>query len=300
MIDFHKPTFVGTEYQYIQQLDKDRNFFGDGQFSNAARKLLLKEYGAQECLLTFSGTTALETMFRLLPKSEKKEVIVPSYGFVSCANAVLNAGFTPVLADVSPETLSLTVETIDQVASKNTIAVLFIHYGGIVQAVSQIREYCKDKGIYFFEDAALSLFAKQNKKLAGTSGDMSILSFNTKKCLHCGQGGALLIFDSQFIEKAHIYKNRGTNRLEFEKGKVPFYEWIFPGSYITLSEINAAFLWAQLEKKESIVTKHRELFYIYYQELNLTAKQHNIVLPFIQKNAEPNGSEFFIRLNSYD
>lgn len=242
LIPFNKPYMDGRELHYISQANSNRKFSGDGPFGKMVQKALSDLYfGGKPVLLVSSGTAALELALMSLNLQATDEVIVPSYTFVSCANAVLLAGGRPVFAEISNENQNITLESIRAVFSERTRAVMVVHYAGFSNDIVEIVKFCKSQNLILIEDAAHCIGAQFKGKELGSFGAFGCLSFHETKNLHCGEGGAIVINDAHYLASIEIMREKGTDRSRFLRGEVDKYTWHCKGSSYLLSEISAAF-----------------------------------------------------------
>ena len=260
MIGFNKPFLSGNELKYIQEASNNRQLAGDGVFTIKCNNWLEKELSCSKALLTHSCTAALEMAAILADINEGDEVIMPSFTFVSSANAFVLRGATPVFVDVRDDTLNINEELIEAAITKNTKAIVPVHYAGVPCEMDVIMEIAKAYNLLVIEDAAQGIFSSYKGKPLGSIGDLGCLSFHETKNIICGEGGALLINNDLFLERAEIIREKGTNRTSFLKGEVSKYSWVDIGSSFLPGEVTAAFLWAQLQEGENITKKSFFIF----------------------------------------
>lgn len=297
-IPFSRPTIIGTEQEYILQAMDSAKLSGDGEWTNRTSQTLNRITGAKKSLLTPSGTHAIEMAARLYDIGPGDEVIMPSFTFVSTANAFAMLGAKIVFVDVEPTTMCVTPELVAQAITANTKAIVAVHYAGIPHRTNEIRKLTDSRGILFFEDAAQSLGSYVDSRHAGTDAPLAALSFHdTKNVTSGGEGGALLINDESFIEKAQIIREKGTNRSQFQEGLVDKYTWVAIGSSYLLPEINAAFLYAQLEVLEDITARRRDVHQYYSTELE-ELREAGLIELSKPSASEHNGHLFYIKLRS--
>lgn len=293
-IPFDKPTQTGTELKYIADVIAKGIELGQGEYTNRAERWLAGHYGTENVMLTFSGTTALEAMFTLAKLAEGDEVILPSYAFPSCANAILRAGGVPVLADISPVSLGLSPESVLNAISPRTKAILALHYAGLPAEIEALAGIARERKIILCEDAAQAFLSSLSGRPLGSFGAMAILSFSTKKNIQCGQGGALILNDPSYLEAAELLRDRGTNRAAFFSGRVKEYSWQAAGTSFSPSEINAAFLCAQLEACREIVARLNTLYLRYEKQLLPLAENGLLKLPVLDARVDHNASIFYV------
>jgi dTDP-4-amino-4,6-dideoxygalactose transaminase len=296
MINFHEIYYTGKEIEYINEAMDQKTLHGNGYFTSKVSKALESRLGGKSMLLP-SCTSALEMIALLLNINSKDEIIMPSYTFVSTANAFALRGAEIKFVDVEPLTMNVSIESIKNTITERTKAVVVVNYGGFSVAFDELLSLLKDQEIYLIEDNAQGIGASYNHKPLGSFGDFSCLSFHdTKNITSGGEGGALIINNDQFIEAAHIIQEKGTNRHDFMNKKVNFYSWQQLGSSFLMSEINAAFLYAQLEALDEINAYRKELWELYYKGLeNLECNNYLYRQKKCNKNVN-NGHLFFIKL----
>ncbi len=299
-IPFNKPSLVGTEIDYVLQCVKSQYTAGDGSFSRRCHAFFEKELGVSKALLTTSCTHALEMTALLLNLKPDDEVILPSFTFVSTANAYVLRGPKPVFADIRPDTLNIDETRIESLITPQTKAIVVVHYAGVGCEMDEIMKISEKYNVPVIEDNAHGLFGKYKDKSLGTFGSMATQSFHETKNFTCGEGGALLINDPQYIERAEIIREKGTNRSRFFRGQVDKYSWVDVGSSYLLSDLLAAYLYAQLEAAEEIQTRRRQIWFRYENELKDWAKDNNVRMPVIPGNCEQAFHMFYILLASLE
>lgn len=293
-IPFNRPTTVGKESEYMQQALQSNHISGDGQFTKKAHALLEETIGVPKVLLTTSCTHALEMSALLLDLKEGDEVIVPSFTFVSTINAFVLRNATPVFADVRPDTLNLDESKLEALITPKTRAIVVVHYAGVGCEMDAILEIADRRGIPVVEDNAHGLFGKYKGKQLGTFGVMATQSFHETKNFTSGEGGALLINDRKYIEDAEILREKGTNRSRFFRGQVDKYTWVNVGSSYLPSDMLAAFLLAQLEEREQIQSRRRQIWETYYKELSAWAEENHVSMPFVPAHCEQTYHMFYL------
>jgi dTDP-4-amino-4,6-dideoxygalactose transaminase len=299
-IPFNRPSFAGNEQAYIAQAIANGQISGDGIFTRKCHALLEQALGVPKVLLTTSCTHALEMAALLLEIRPGDEVIVPSFTFVSTINAFVLRGARPVFIDIRPDTLNLDERQLERLLTPRTRAIVPVHYAGVGCEMDAIVEIAGRRGVAVVEDNAHGLFGKYKGKYLGTFGCLAVQSFHETKNLTCGEGGALLINDLQYAERAEIVREKGTNRSRFFRGQVDKYTWIDIGSSYLPSDILAAFLYAQLEAWEQIQAKRQRLWKYYYEHLEGWAANHHIRLPFVPEHCEQPYHMFYLLMNSLD
>lgn len=271
---------------------------GDGAFTRRCHGLLEETLGVPKALLTTSCTHALEMAAILLDIKAGDEVIIPSFTFVSTVNAFVLRGAHPRFVDIRQDTLNLDESQLEDAITENTKAIALVHYAGVSCEMDAIMEVAGRQGIAVVEDNAHALFAKYRGKFLGTFGVMATQSFHETKNFSCGEGGALLINDANLIERAEIIREKGTNRSRFFRGQVDKYTWVDVGSSYLPSELLSAFLLAQLEKRETIQNRRREIWMSYEENLRGWAKVNQVTLPFVPEHCEQAYHMFYMLLPS--
>lgn len=297
-IPFNKPHLTGQEHSYMATAISNGHISGDGSFTRCCHQFLEERLGVPRALLTTSCTHALEMAAILLNIIPGDEVIVPSFTFVSTINAFVLRGAKPVFCDIRPDTLNMDEKLLPGMISPRTRAIVPVHYGGIGCEMDVIIPLATTNGISVVEDNAHGLFGKYRGKLLGTFGALATQSFHETKNLHCGEGGALLINDPAYIERAEIIREKGTNRSRFFRGQVDKYSWVDIGSSYLPSDLLAAFLLAQMESVEIIQEKRTTIWTRYRQELTNWAHTNDVMLPVVPEHCEQAFHLFYIRLPS--
>lgn len=297
-IPFNKPYMNGRELFNISQAYNNRNLAGDGPFTKRCQKLLSERLEGRPVFLTHSGTAALELAMHALNLRSEDEVVVPSFTFVSCANAVLLGGGTPVFADVSPSTQNLSLASFQRVVSEKTRAVVVVHYAGIASELDEIIAFAKLRNIVVIEDAAHCLGAHYKGMELGCRGDFGCFSFHETKNITCGEGGALLVNQDRLVSRIEIMREKGTDRSRFMRGQGDKYTWQDRGSSYLPSEITAAFLSAQLDDIGQ-VTEYRLEAWNHYHDLLSTAEGEGLLTrPVVPSGSEGNGHIYYVLLES--
>jgi len=297
-IPFNRPFFSGKEFDFIQEAIANWQISGDGAFTKKCHALLEKELGVPKALLTTSCTHALEMAALLLDIKPGDEVIAPSFTFVSTVNAFVLRGAHPVFIDIRPDTLNLDETKLEGLITARTKAILVVHYAGVGCEMDAILEVAGRRGIPIVEDNAHGLFGKYNGKYLGTLGCLATQSFHETKNFTCGEGGALLLNDPQYIERAEILREKGTNRSRFFRGQVDKYTWVDIGSSYLPSDILAAFLCAQLEARQIIQSKRKRIWIYYEQHLRHWAADRGVQLPSVPSHCEQPYHMFYLVLPS--
>jgi dTDP-4-amino-4,6-dideoxygalactose transaminase len=299
-IPFNRPGLAGNELRYIQESVDSGRISGDGVFTEKCRRLLEELLGARQVLLTTSCTTALELAALLLDLGPGDEVIMPAFTFVSTANAVVLRGARPVFADIHPDTLNLDERLLPAIVTPRTRAILPVHYAGVGCEMDDILTVARRHGLEVIEDNAHGLFGAYRGRPLGSLGGLAAQSFHETKNISCGEGGALVINDERYAERAEILREKGTNRSRMFRGLVDKYTWVDVGSSALPSDILAAFLYAQLEARATIQAKRRRIWERYARELPSWARGLGIRLPSVPEHCEQPYHLFFIVTASLD
>jgi dTDP-4-amino-4,6-dideoxygalactose transaminase len=290
-IYFNSPTFVQNEIKNIKKL---KHFSSSGYFTKKCTFWLIKNVNCKEALLVHSCTAALEMCALLLNIKNGDEIIMPSYTFVSTANAFVLRGGIPVFVDIDPKTLNIDPNKIEKAITKKTRAIVAVHYAGVSCDMDPILKIAKKHKLYVIEDAAQAILSSYKGRPLGSIGDLATLSFHDSKNIHCGEGGALLINNKKFIKKAKILRDKGTNRDDFNKNIVKKYTWIDIGSSYGLSEINAAFLYPQLLKAKTIIKNRIKIWNNYHHLFFKLDKDRKILRPQIPNYAKTNAHIYYL------
>ena len=299
-IPFNRPCLAGNEYKYIAEAITNGQASGDGSFTRRCHELLERELQAPKVLLTTSCTHALEMAAILLNCGPGDEIIIPSFTFVSTANAFAIRGAGIVFADIRPDTLNLDERRLESLITKRTKAIVPVHYAGVACEMDTICDMARRHGVRVVEDNAHGLFARYRGKLTGTFGCLSAQSFHETKNISCGEGGALVVNDPNLVERAMIIREKGTNRNQFFRGQVDKYTWVDIGSSYLPSDLLAAFLLAQLEARKEIQRKRRRVWEYYWQHLERVAQESNVRLPFVPSECEQSYHMFYLILPSLE
>jgi len=284
-IPFNRPSLVGKEYDYIAETLREMHLSGDGGFTRKCQALLEETLGCGRALLTTSCTDALELAALLLELQPGDEVIVPSFTFVSTANAFVLHGAKPVFIDSRPDTLNLDETQLESLITDRTRAVVAVHYAGIGCEMERLQAICDAHGLTLIEDNAHGLFGLWRGRPLGTFGQIATLSFHETKNFICGEGGAILLNDRELIERAEILREKGTNRKQFYRGQVDKYTWVDVGSSFLPADLLAAFLLAQLEERETVLEKRGAVWERYHRNLQEWAKANDVRLPTVVEGA---------------
>ncbi|MFH1940564.1 MAG: dTDP-4-amino-4,6-dideoxygalactose transaminase, partial [bacterium] len=285
-IPFNRPLFIGNEQEYIAQAIANGHISGDGPFTKKCSEFLEKTLAVPKVLLTPSCTHALEMSALLLNLKPGDEVIMPSFTFVSTVIAFVRQAARPVFVDIRPDTLNLDESLIERLITPRTKAVIPVHYAGIGCEMDAILPVAKKHNLPVIEDNAHGLFGKYRGKLLGTFGDLAVQSFHETKNFTCGEGGALVVNKPEYIDRAEIIREKGTNRSRFFRGQVVKYTWVDIGSSYLLSDLLAAFLLAQFEAKDKIQTIRKRIWMYYSDQLTEWADTYNVRLPVVPAHCE--------------
>jgi dTDP-4-amino-4,6-dideoxygalactose transaminase len=297
-IPFNKPGLVGNELRYMAEALSLGHAAGDGSFTARCHALLERELGVARALLTTSCTHALEMAALLLDIGPNDEIIVPSFTFVSTVNAFVLRGARPVFADIRDDTLNIDETLIENLITPQTKAIVPVHYAGIGCDMECILSIAARRNIPVVEDNAHGLYARRQGRYLGTLGCLATLSFHETKNIICGEGGALLINDAAFMARAEIVREKGTDRSRFYRGQVDKYTWVDIGSSYVPSDILAAFLYAQLEKRELIYSVRRRIWNRYAEQLQGWADGHHVRLPYVPPLCEQPYHMFYLIMPS--
>lgn len=297
-IPFNKPYFIGTEIDFILDAIKRNSISGNGFYTQQSHNFFAKKFAFENSLLTSSCTDALEMSSLAIDIQPGDEVILPSFTFVSTANAFALRGAKLVFAECRSDFPNLDESKLEALITNRTKAIVLVHYAGVACNMDTILNIAKKYNLIVVEDAAHAITSKYNGKFLGGLGDFGTLSFHETKNITSGEGGLLIVNNPNFISKTEIIWEKGTNRKDFSLGKVAKYEWLSLGSSFLPSELNAAFLFAQLNKLDEIQQKRKQSWNYYYDGLSLLEKKGNIELPHIPEYAEHNAHLFFILCKS--
>ncbi len=295
MINFNVPPYTGKEVEYMKEAIENQKICGDGPFTKKCNEWIEKQTGTAKCLLTTSCTHATELAALLTEIKEGDEVILPSYTFVSTANAFVLRGATAVFVDIRPDTMNIDETLIEDAVTERTKAIVPVHYAGVGCEMDTIMDIAKRHDLKVVEDAAQGIMASYKGKPLGTIGDFGCFSFHETKNFSMGEGGALLIRDGKYIENAEILREKGTDRSKYYRGQVDKYRWQNYGSSYLPSDMNAAYLYAQLELADEITQARMDRWNQYLQLLTPLAEAGKIELPFIPEYCGHNAHMFYIK-----
>jgi dTDP-4-amino-4,6-dideoxygalactose transaminase len=296
-VPFNKPFTTGRELQYIQQAIQNNHLSGNGLFTQKCQHWLEIKTSCQKALLTHSCTAALEMAAILADIQPGDEVIMPSYTFVSTANAFVLRGAVPVFVDIRPDTLNIDESKIEAAITPKTKAIVPVHYAGVSCEMDKIMAIAEQYGLWVIEDAAQGLMSTYNDRPLGSIGHLAAVSFHETKNVIAGEGGALLINDPNLVDRAEIIWEKGTNRRQFFQGKVDKYTWVDMGSSYLPSEINAAFLWAQLESSAFITKRRIAIWQDYHDAFSILETQGKCQRPSIPDACQHNAHIYYLLLS---
>ncbi len=295
MIPFNIPPCVGTELKYLEETIRARKISGDGAFTKRCSRWMEERFRANKVLLTTSGTAALDMAMLLCDLQPGDEVILPSYTFSSTANAAVLAGARLVFVDIRPDTMNIDETRIEPAITEKTRAIIVMHYGGVACEMDTIMDIARKHHLKVIEDAAQGVMARYKGRWLGTIGDFGCYSFHETKNYSMGEGGALVINDPAYLERAEILREKGTDRSKFYRGQVDKYTWVDFGDSYLPSELNAAYLWAQLEMADAINEDRIRSWNAYYDALKPLAEAGRLELPVVPEGCVHNGHLFFIK-----
>lgn len=295
MIHFNVPPFVGTEFDYMKQAVDNHKICGDGSFTKRCDEWLENKFHAKKVMLTTSGSSALDMAALLCGINAGDEVILPSFTFSSTANAFVLAGAKLVFVDIRPDTMNIDEKKIEDAVTEKTKVICPVHYAGVSCEMDAIMDIARRHNLMVVEDAAQGVMSSYKGKSLGTIGDFGCYSFHETKNYSMGEGGAIVINNETYIEKAEILREKGTNRSQFFRGQVAKYNWVDFGDSYLQSDLNAAYLWAQLEQADRINNNRLETWNRYHSALKPLAEDGTIELPFIPEDCVHNAHMFYIK-----
>lgn len=299
-ISFNIPPFQKNAIDYMKNAIEQHKICGDGQYTSKCSEWIKKRTGTSSVLLTTSCTHALEMAAMLAGIQRGDEVIMPSYTFVSTADAFVLRGAKIVFTDIRPDTMNIDEQLIEQAITPRTAAIAVVHYAGVACEMDTIMDIARRNGLTVIEDAAQGMMSTYKGKALGTVGDFGCYSFHETKNYSMGEGGALLIRNPEKILEAEIIREKGTNRSQFFRGEVDKYSWQEAGSSYLPSDLNAAYLWAQLEEADAVNARRLTLWKQYYEELTPLAENGNIELPTIPIECMHNAHMFYIKVKNLE
>lgn len=295
MIPFNIPAVVGSELSYIQDAIASHKICGDGQFTKKCSAWMEERFKAPRVLLTTSGTSALDMAAFLCELQPGDEVILPSFTFSSTANSFVLAGAKLVFVDIRPDTMNIDETKIEAAVTEKTKVIVPVHYAGVACEMDTIMDIARRHGLKVVEDAAQGVMSAYKGRALGTIGDFGCYSFHETKNYSMGEGGALVINDPAYIEQAEILREKGTDRSKFLRGQVDKYTWVDFGDSFLPSELNAAYLWAQLEKADQVNDDRLKTWASYYEALRPLAEAGKIELPAVPEGCVHNAHMFYIK-----
>lgn len=300
MIPFNKPPFVGSELRYVEQAINNKKICGDGEFTKRCNKWIEDTFQCQKVLLTTSGTSALEMAAILCDLKPGDEVILPSYTFSTTATAFVGVGAKLVFVDIRPDTMNIDEKKIEKAITKNTKVIVPVHYAGIACEMDAIMDIANRYGLLVVEDAAQGVMSTYKGKALGTIGHFGCYSFHETKNYSMGEGGALLINNKEFNDRAEIIREKGTNRSRFFRGQVDKYTWVDYGSSFLPSDMNAAYLWGELEVADRINKARLDLWEAYNRAFADLEEKGKLELPVIPSECKHNAHMFYIKLKDLE
>lgn len=299
-IPFNQPHEHGPELDYIRDAIHCAHLSGDGKYTRKCHELLVERTGAKKALLVHSGTAALEMAALLIDCRPGDEIIMPSYTFVSTANAFVLRGAVPVFVDIRPDTQNIDETLIEAAITERTRAICVVHYAGVACEMGTIMDIAHRHHLYVIEDAAQGVGSSYKGRKLGSIGHLGCYSFHETKNVICGEGGALLVNDPAFMERAEIIREKGTNRSKFFRGQVDKYTWVDVGSSYLPGEMTAAYLYAQLEYGKEINGERRKWWNMYHQALEPLEKAGVLKRPCVPEDCMHNAHMYYILLNSLE
>ena len=300
MINFNVPPYTGKELDYMKEAVENHKICGDGPFTKKCDVWIEKRFGTKKALLTTSGSTALDMAALMCGIKPGDEVILPSFTFSSTANSFVLAGATLVFIDIRPDTMNMDETKIEVAVTEKTKVICPVHYAGVACEMDTIMDIAKRHNLMVVEDAAQAVMSTYKGKACGTIGDFGCFSFHETKNYSMGEGGAILINNSNYIEKAEILREKGTNRSQFYRGQVAKYNWVDFGDSYLQSDINAAYLWAQLEMADKINENRLKTWNTYYEAFKSLQDQRIIELPTIPEGCVHNAHMFYLKTKDLD
>lgn len=299
MIHFNLPPVTGDETKYIEEAIAEHKICGDGRFTSKCSRWMEEMFDAKRVLLTTSGSTALDMALMLCDLQPGDEVILPSYTFSSTANAAVLCGARLVFVDIDPATMNMNERLIEEAVTERTKVIIVMHYAGVACDMDIIMDIARRHHLKVVEDAAQAIFSSYKDRYLGTIGDFGCFSFHETKNLSMGEGGALIINDEDYIERAEILREKGTNRSKFFRGEVDKYSWVdFGGSYLP-SDINAAYLWAGICHSDEINNARMRIWKKYRDFFEGFVGKETVSIPFIPAYARHNAHMFYIKLRDF-
>ena len=300
MIDFNIPPFVGKEFEYMKEAVNNKKICGDGPFTKKCNEWIETRFGTKKAMLTTSGSSALDMAAFLCGLEPGDEVILPSFTFTSTANSFVLAGAKLVFVDIRPDTMNIDETKIEAAITDRTRVIVPVHYAGVACEMDTIMDIAKRHNLLVVEDAAQGVMSSYKGRPLGTIGDFGCFSFHETKNYSMGEGGAILINDEKYIEKAEILREKGTNRSQFFRGQVAKYNWVDFGDSYLQSDLNAAYLWAQLEEADSINNNRIESWNAYYEAFKPFGDKGIIKLPTVPDGCVHNAHMFYLKFGDLE
>ena len=300
LIHFNVPPFVGTEFKYMHEAVENHKICGDGPFTKKCDAWMEQRFGAKKAMLTTSGSSALDMAALLCGLKAGDEVILPSYTFSSTANSFVLAGATLVFVDIRPDTMNIDEKKIEDAITDKTRVICVVHYAGVACEMDTIMEIVRKHNLMVVEDAAQGVMSTYKGRALGTIGDFGCFSFHETKNYSMGEGGAILINNEKYIEKAEILREKGTNRSQFFRGQVAKYNWVDFGDSYLQSDLNAAYLWAQFEAADEINENRLKTWNTYWDAFKKYQEEGKIILPTIPDCCVHNAHMFYIKFSDLD
>ena len=300
MIDFNIPPFTGKEFDYVREAVQNKKICGDGPFTKKCNEWIERRFGTPKAMLTTSGSSALDMAALLCGLKPGDEVILPSFTFSSTANSFVLAGARLVFVDIRPDTMNIDERKIEAAITEKTRVIVPVHYAGVACEMDTIMEIARKYSLMVVEDAAQGVMSTYKGKALGTIGDFGCFSFHETKNYSMGEGGAILINNKKYIEQAEILREKGTNRSRFFRGQVDKYTWVDFGDSYLQSDLNAAYLWAQLEKADEINENRLETWNAYRDAFGKYAEGRRIVLPTVPEGCVHNAHMFYIKMKDLE
>lgn len=300
VIPFNKPFVSSSELEYVRQAISSGHLSGDGEFTKRCQSWLEKQVGCRKALITHSCTAALEMAALLADIQPGDEVIMPSYTFVSTANAFVLRGAVPVFVDIRPDTLNLDESKVEAAITSQTKAIVPVHYAGVSCEMNTLKTLADRYNLLVIEDAAQAICSEYEQKPVGSMGHMAALSFHETKNIVSGEGGALLINDPRLVERAEIIREKGTNRSQFFRGEVDKYTWVDVGSSYLPSDILSAFLWAQFEQADYILKCRMDVWQLYHEAFEALEADQRVRRPQIPNHCHHNAHIYYLLVQDLD
>lgn len=300
MIHFNVPPYVGNEFKYMEDAVKKHKICGDGIYTKKCNEWMEQRFSAKKVMLTTSGSTALDMAALMCDLGPGDEVIMPSYTFSSTANSFVLAGASLVFVDIRPDTMNIDENKIEQAITERTKVICVVHYAGVACEMDTIMDIARKYNLMVVEDAAQGVMSTYKGKALGTIGDFGCYSFHETKNYSMGEGGAIVINNESYIEKAEILREKGTNRAQFYRGQVAKYNWVDFGDSYLPSDLNAAYLWGQLEKADEINENRLKSWNYYNKSLRLLLEKKIIETPVIPDECEHNAHMYYIKCKDMD